>query len=99
MANETTNQPKYDKDGHWLRIMFAIMFYIIYKLADLVVAFIAVVQILFTVFGDEPNPKLKKFSGELSLYIQQILQFLGYASERKPYPFAEWPHIKEGKDA
>jgi len=46
-------------------------------------------------FSRDTNERLLDFSSDLSVYIYQILQFLTFNSEAKPYPFAVWPNGPE----
>lgn len=85
---------QFDKEGHWLRILYMIVFYVVYKISDLVVIVVTILQALVTVFGNGPNERLTVFGASLAAYIAQIVRFLSYADEKKPYPFSEWPDGK-----
>ena len=52
---------------------------------------IAIVQLLFAIFGDAPNPRLTAFGRSLGLYVQQNANFLSFVTEEKPFPFSDWP--------
>ena len=39
----------------------------------------------------EDNQHLRRFGHSLSTYIYDVLKFLCYSSEEKPFPFADWP--------
>lgn len=84
----------YDKDAHWLRILYMVGFYIVYKITDLVIIVMLILQAIVTTFGNGPNPRLKEFGASLATYVAQIIRFLSYADEKKPYPFSEWPKSK-----
>lgn len=84
----------YDKEGHWLRLLYMVGFYIVYKVSELVVLVVVVLQAVVTTFGAGPNDRLTDFGGSLAAYISQIVRFLSYADEKKPYPFTDWPKGK-----
>jgi len=94
MTDKTTKGSDYDKDAHWLRLLYMLGFYIVYKVSDLVVLVIVVLQGLVSTFGSGPNERLTEFGGSLAAYISQIVRFLSFADEKKPYPFSEWPQSK-----
>lgn len=92
--SDKPGKPAYKQDAHWLRILYNILFYVIYKLVDLVIFAILVLQIIISTFMDEPNKKLQEFGLSLSLYVKQIVAFISFSSNDKPYPFSDWPAPK-----
>jgi hypothetical protein len=83
--------PSYKQDSHWLRVLYNVLFYIIYKIVDLIVLALLLLQILISTFTDAPNKQLQDFGTSLSLYAKQIIAFISFASDEKPYPFSDWP--------
>ncbi len=88
---DVANNKDYDQQSHWLRILYMIGFYIVYKVSDLVVLVVVLLQALVSTFGSGPNERLTQFGGSLATYISEIIRFLSYADEKKPFPFSEWP--------
>ena len=89
-----TNDNDYDKSAHWLRLLYMVGFYIVYKVSELIVLVIVVLQGLVSTFGSGPNERLTEFGGSLAAYISQIVRFLSFSDDKKPYPFSEWPKSK-----
>ncbi len=79
-------------DAFWLRTLFIILFSVVYRILDVVVLFIVVVQWGFTLVTGQVNPALDQFSGSLSTYIAQIVRYISGNSETKPFPFTDWPN-------
>lgn len=79
-------------DSFWIKTLYLILFFVIYRVLDVAVFLLLVIQWGFNLFTGESNPALTQFSSSLSVYIQQIVAFIGGASEEKPYPFSDWPH-------
>lgn len=75
----------------WLRGLYMLLFVIIYSLAELLVAALAVFQFLAVLFTGRTNPRLDQFGRGLSEYIFEIVQFFTFGREEKPFPFAAWP--------
>lgn len=88
---------EYDKEAHWLRLLYMVGFYIVYKVSELVVLVVVVLQAIVSTFGSAPNERLTEFGGSLAIYIAQIVKFLSFAGEMKPYPFAEWPKFESSQ--
>lgn len=79
------------KDPILLRIVYTILFYCIFYLAELVVLVIAIIQTGFVLLSGAPQPDLKGFSVQLSVYLRQVVAYMTWATDNKPYPFVEWP--------
>ena len=77
----------------WLRLLFMILFVVLYGLSRVVAAAVMVVQFLHVLFTGETNEQLKTFGHSLALYSYQVVEFRTFNSETKPYPLdATWPH-------
>jgi hypothetical protein len=76
---------------HWLRFVFMVLFAVVAGVASYVVAVLIIIQFLFALVTGTGEERLKAFGGSLSKYLFQILQYLTYNSEEKPYPFNDWP--------
>jgi len=76
---------------HWLRLVFMLLFAAVLQLASLVMWILVAVQFVFSLITGEDNQHLRRFGHSLSTYIYDVLKFLCYSSEEKPFPFADWP--------
>ncbi len=83
-----------ESDAFWVRTLFIIMFSIIYRILDVVVLFMVVVQWGFTLVTGQVNPALNQFSDGLANYIAQIVRYITSGTEAKPFPFTDWPTPK-----
>lgn len=80
---------------HWLRLVFMLIFAAVLQLASICMWILVIVQFLFSLITGQDNSGLRKLGHELSIYIFDTLKFLTYASEEKPFPFADWPQVDE----
>jgi Flp pilus assembly protein TadB len=76
---------------HWLRFVFMVLFAVVACVASYVIAVLIVIQFIFALVTGNSEARLQSFGQSLSQYIFQILSFLTYNSEAKPFPFADWP--------
>lgn len=76
---------------HWLRLIFMLIFAAVLQLASIVMWALVIAQFIFSLITGEDNINLRRFGHNLSIYIFDTLKFLTYASEEKPFPFADWP--------
>lgn len=80
---------------HWLRFVFMVFFAIILGVVSYVITVLVVVQFIWALIAGEGNDKLREFGSALSHYIYQILRFLTYNTEDKPFPFNDWPESEK----
>ncbi len=80
-----------------IRLLYMVLFYVVYKVLDIVIVLVGVVQLVTCFFSGRPNEQLRQFGHSLSIYVAQIVGFLTYDDERKPYPFAPWPKPPKDK--
>ena len=78
-----------------IRILYLILFYLIYRVTDLVLLLVMLVQTILNIFSGEPSASIKLFGKSLGVYLLQISEFLSYASDEKPFPFSDWPQAEE----
>jgi hypothetical protein len=82
---------------HWLRLLFMLVFAAVLQVASIVMWVLVIAQFIFSLITGEDNLQLRKFGHSLSIYIFDTLKFLTYASEEKPFPFADWPKVDDEK--
>lgn len=75
----------------WKRILFMLLFGLIYSFAELVIFAVVLFQIGSILITGQKNAKLLKFGQSLSLYAYQILQYFTFNRDQRPYPFDDWP--------
>lgn len=81
-------------DAFWLKTLYTVGFFIVYRVLDLVLLLITLVQWAFCLLSGGPNGSLAEFGQALGEYVKQIIHYLSGASEEKPFPFQDWPDNK-----
>ncbi|MDC0073133.1 DUF4389 domain-containing protein [Gammaproteobacteria bacterium] len=79
------------QQGKWLRLLWIIGFSFIYFISLLVLGLIVTVQFLFVLLTNSPNENILRASSGFRNYMVQILDFITYRSEDKPFPFSDFP--------
>ena len=74
-----------------LRGAFMLLFFVAARCVAVLVSVIALFQFLSVLIASKPNDNVKHFAGNLSLYAAEIIQFLSYNTDRKPWPYSKWP--------
>lgn len=78
-------------ESRWLRLVFMLLFVFLGYLAAIVVVILAAIQAVTGFIAGKPNERLLDFSAGINQFLYQILQFLTFNSDSKPYPFSDWP--------
>ncbi len=85
--------------GTWIRLLHMILFGIIFRITELVIFLIAIVQFLFKLLTGESNPQLRSLGRSLAGYVREIAAFLTFDTEARPYPWSDWPSGDGGTPA
>lgn len=75
----------------WLRALSMLLFVFIFYVAEIVLVAVAVLQLLIAIFTGMPNARLLRFGQDLASFIYQVVRFLTYNSDERPFPFGDWP--------
>lgn len=82
---------QYEGKNGWTRILFVALFWVVFYLSQFVIAAVVVAQCAFTLITGSPNSQLLAFGDSMSRYIHEILRFVTFNSDRRPFPFEEFP--------
>jgi len=77
--------------GIWVRALYMALFAVIYSVAKVILVAVVVFQLATKLLTGKVNGQLLGLGKNLSVYIYNILLFLTFNSEEKPYPFGDWP--------
>jgi len=75
----------------WLRALLMILMALAYQLVSTVLFCVALIQFVFAVLSDTPNARLKTLGRSLGRYQSQVADFVSFANDEPPFPFADWP--------
>ncbi len=78
-------------ESFWLRSLFMVLFLVIYRVVDVLVLLVAISQWLYMLLTGDASGSLSRFAGGLGAYVAQIINYLSYNTEEKPFPFSDWP--------
>ncbi|KIQ29309.1 MULTISPECIES: DUF4389 domain-containing protein [Pseudomonas syringae group] len=74
-----------------LRILWMLLFVIVWQVAEVVLAGVVIVQLGYRLIYGAPSGSLMNFGDSLSQFLAQIGRFGTFHSDQKPWPFADWP--------
>jgi hypothetical protein len=77
--------------SRWVRLLYMIVFAVLYKAAEFVMWVVVLFQIVVTLVTGSPNERALTFGKQLSVYVYGLWSYLTYNTEKKPFPFSDWP--------
>ena len=75
----------------WLRALLMLLMGAAFQIAAWVLVAVALLQLGFTLFTDQPNLRLQGLGRGLGRYLGQIAGFVSFSTETLPFPFSDWP--------
>jgi hypothetical protein len=81
----------------WIRMLFMVIFALVLWALWLAVIVICVVQTVIVLITGEINDQLQKLGAIAANYLSQIVSFMVFATEEKPFPFSPFPESGGGK--
>ena len=75
------------------RALYTILFLIIIRLISMVLFVIAITQYIYSWLTGEPNDKILYFTEGLAEYSKELVSYVGFNTDEKPWPVGEWPDV------
>tara|TARA_Y100000310_G_scaffold93800_1_gene91357 strand:+ start:2507 stop:2941 length:435 start_codon:yes stop_codon:yes gene_type:complete len=80
----------------WVRGLFMCLFMVVYTFAIGIWFLIVPFQFGHTLIVGKPNDPVLDFSENLCAYLYEILTYVSFGSEARPFPFGPWPNERTG---
>ena len=84
------------QESTWMRLVYMVLFVVIFNIGEFVITVVVVVQFLFKLFSGRVNKNLSALGGALATYIREIIAYLTFHTDEMPYPFGPWPTVAPG---
>lgn len=82
----------------WLRLLFMCIFGLLVSLAGMIGTVVVVIGFFWVLFTGEVNRELRQVGQGIASYIYEIIRYLTFNTDDKPFPFGgAWPS-SESKD-
>ncbi len=86
---ETSLQENLKAPSTWLRLLFMILFLALWGISRIVVLAVVVLQFFWVLIRGETNARLAGFGQSLATYTYQIVLYLTFSTEERPFPFSD----------
>lgn len=74
------------------RIFYTLLLGIIGWMSLWVFCFVVLIQFGFLLITGQTNTNLKGFNKEVGMYLNDLIKFLSFQTNEKPFPFRGWPY-------
>lgn len=76
----------------WLRLLFIALFCFLYAISRPILFVVIVIQFFWILFTSESNRGLLEFGQSLATWTYQVVCYLTFNTDEKPFPFEQpWP--------
>jgi hypothetical protein len=83
----------------WIRGLFILVFGVLFYVLFWIILLLVLFQFVTKVITSKLNEQLMQFSNGLTQYAFQILNYMTFQSEVRPFPFSAWPGKEGSSDA
>ena len=80
----------------WARLGFMLLFGLVLQVVELILALVAIVQLISWIVRGESYGELRSLGGRLANYVREIVSFLTFHTDDLPYPFLNEARQPEG---
>ncbi len=90
---EKVTATKKDKNHEvFSRIFYTLLFAFIGWMSLWVFTFVVLIQFGFLLITGQVNKNLKGFNQEVGLFLYDMIKYLSFQTNEKPFPFRDWPY-------
>ena len=75
------------------RALYILLYLIIGRFISMVLFVIAITQYIYSWLTGEPHEKILHFTEDLAEYTKQLVSYVGFNTDEKPWPFGDWPDV------
>ena len=73
------------------RVLYVILYLIISRIISMILFVIVVGQFIYSWVIGKPNEKVLVFTKSLAEYTKQIVEYVSFNTDKKPWPSDDWP--------
>ena len=89
--HQASYQDNYEGNKGWMRILFTALFWLAFYVTQAVILAVVIAQAAFVIFAGGPNHHLLVLGDRLTRYVQDILRFVTFNTDKRPFPFDDFP--------
>lgn len=75
------------------RVLYTILYLFIGRFISMVLFVIVITQFIYIWLAGEPNDKILQFTKGMAEYTKQLVEYVGFNTNEKPWPAGDWPDV------
>jgi small-conductance mechanosensitive channel len=83
----------------WLRLLFMVVYYVIGTVVTAVLSVVVVLGFFWVLFTGEKNGQLQQAGQVIAAYLYEIVRYLTFNTEDKPFPFGNEMPSPDSEDS
>jgi hypothetical protein len=83
--------------GTWVRGLFMLLFVLVFNIVEVAIFVVVAAQFAAHLLTGKDLSPLQFVGRKLGDYLYQIIAYLTYSSDDKPFPFNDWPEAPVAK--
>lgn len=87
------------RKGVAIRLVYTLLFLVALGVIANIIWIVGALQYLFLLITRAPIKPLRRFSANLSAYFKEIIDYILLISNKKPFPFSEFPKCEDELDS
>jgi len=89
-------ESRIDRGATGIRIVLTILFALVARVVELLLAVLVVFELAFTLVTQQPpSRKLRDFANQVCAYLYRVARYLTYNEADPPFPFTDFPEALE----
>jgi hypothetical protein len=84
-------KPGYANQGFWFRLIFMLFYWCVLNVAITVFGILVIVVSVVRLCSRAEPVTVSGWLRSVGVFVRQIIDFLAYSEEEKPFPFQPWP--------
>lgn len=93
-------EPQIERKETGIRIGLTVLFVLILRVVEIVLGAIVIFQLLFALITKRaPGERIARFANRIITYVTQLLRYVTYQDDQRPFPFSDFPAATDLADA
>ncbi|RDL46032.1 DUF4389 domain-containing protein [Marinomonas piezotolerans] len=90
-------KPGYADQNYWIRILFMLIYWCLLNIALTLFGFLLIIVGVIRLGSKHEPVTLTSWLKSVGMFIKQIMSFLAFTTEEKPFPFQPWPESNDSE--
>jgi len=75
------------------RALYTLLYLVIGRFISMVLFVIVITQYIYSWLTGAPNENILTFTANMGEYTKQLVSYVGFNTDEKPWPVGDWPKV------